>query len=131
MGVMKLLAEGYQRLDRRAEANDLLDRCGELAISAHESGWATPVLYVRLAEVYAQQGRTDEAIANVAIAVEKGFRDIGWLEYGIFWQDLQDHAGLNRLKVRILEDVRAQRADLQRDGERVARLQATGQSATR
>ena len=129
MLVLKLLAEGYQRGDRLAEANELLDRCNALVMSAHESGWATPVLYVRLAEIYAQQGRTDEAIANVAVAVDKGFRDLGWIEHGVFWQHLQDHPGLNRLKVRMYEDIEAQRAELQRSGEQVA--QVRDQSVTR
>lgn len=131
MGVVKLLAQGYQRLDRRSEADPLLDRCLELAVIAHESGWATPVLHVRLAEVHAQKGQIDEAMANLEIAVDKGFRDLGWLEYGIFWQHLQDHTQLNELKVRIYEDIEAQRTILRQAGSQVAFLTVSPQSVTR
>ena len=131
MAVIKLLALSYQRLDRNAEASALLDRCLELVNEARDSGWGTPVLHVRLAEVYVQKGLIDQAIDSVAIAVEKGYRDLQWLENGIFWRQLQDHPDLNELKVRIYEDIEAQRAVLRQDSSQVAFLTVSPQRMTR
>jgi tetratricopeptide (TPR) repeat protein len=117
MAVLKLLALAYQRLGRDDQANMLLERCGDLVDRAWESGWATPVLHVRLAEILAAKGRTDEAIDQLSDAVNKGFRDLGWLEYGIFWQDLQDHPGFAGIKLRIIEFIDAERAILERSAD--------------
>lgn len=117
MGVLKLLALAYQRLGRDDEANTLLERCGYLVDRAWESGWATPVLHVRLAEVLVARGRPEEAIDQLADAVDKGFRDLGWLEYGIFWQEMQDHPGFAGIKLRIIEFIDAERAILERSAE--------------
>ena len=78
---------------------------------------------MRLAEIYVQKGQIDEAIDNVTIAVDKGYRDLGWLEYGLFWRQMQDHQELNELKVRIYEDIEAQRDVLRQAGSQVAQLQ--------
>ena len=120
MIVAKLLALGYKRLDRDREADILLNRCLALAARARDNGWATPVMHVRLAEIHAQNGQIDDAIEQLTIAVDKGFRDLGRIEYGIFWQHLQDHPDLNRLKVRMYEDIEAQRDDLQQREQKVA-----------
>lgn len=117
MMVLKLLALAYQRLGRDDQANMLLERCGYLVERAWESGWATPVLHVRFAEILAARGRTVEAIDQLSDAVNKGFRDLGWLEYGIFWQDLQDHPGFAGIKLRIIEFIDAERAILERSAE--------------
>jgi tetratricopeptide (TPR) repeat protein len=123
MGVLKLLALSYQGLVRETEASLLLDRCLELALKARDSGWATPILHVRLAEILVQKGQIDEAIDHVTIAIDKGYRDLGWLEYGIFWRQLQDHPQLNGLMVRIYEDIEAQREVLRQAGSQVAHVQ--------
>ena len=117
MNVVKLLALAYRRQDRDEDAARLLDRCLDLVVAARESGWATPVLHVRLAEILAARGDPDEAIAQLAVAVDKGFRDLGWLEYGIFWQDMQDHPGFDAIKLRIIEFISAERALLERPAE--------------
>ena len=120
MGVLKMLSLAYRRLDRREDADILLSRCLELVELAREGGWATPSLFVRLAEIYAIKGDTDEAISNLEKAFEKGWRGLGTIEYGIFWQDLQDDPGLNRIKVILLDDLEAQRKRLRertRDAE--------------
>lgn len=117
MGVLKLLALAYQRLGRDSEADALLERCENLVERARESGWATPVLHVRLAEILAARGHPDEAIVQLAVAVDKGFRDLGWLEYGILWQDMQDYPGFDGIKLRIIEFIDAERAMLERFAE--------------
>lgn len=114
MEVLKLLALAYQRLGRDDLADTLLERCGYLVDRAWESGWATPVLHVRRAEILAVRGLSDEAIDQLAVAVDKGFRDLGWLEYGIFWQGMQHDPGFDGIKVRIIEFVDAERATLER-----------------
>lgn len=113
MGVLKLLALAYRRLGQHTEANALLDRCRYLVDRAHESGWSTPVLHVRLAEIHVLSGDSDEAVEQLSLGVDKGFRDLGWLEYGIFWQDMQDHPGLDRIKLQITELVETERARLE------------------
>lgn len=117
MGVLKLLALAYRRLGRVSEAEALLERCTQLVEGARESGWATPVLHVRFAEILAARGDPDGAIAQLAIAVDKGFRGLGWLEYGIFWEDMQDFPGFDDIKLRIIEFVDAERAMLERPAE--------------
>lgn len=102
------------------EAAELLDRCLDLVVAARASGWATPVLHLRLAEILAAKGRPDEAIDQLSVAVDKGFRDLGWLEYGIFWQDMENHPGFDGVKLGIIEFVDAERAMLERPAEEAA-----------
>ena len=75
------------------------------------------MLHVRFAEILAARGDPDEAIAQLAIAVDKGFRGLGWLEYGIFWEHMQDYPGFDGIKLRIIEYVRTERALLERPAE--------------
>lgn len=110
---LKALALSYLRLDRHDEAQALLDRCLELVDGAQSRGWATPTLHVRLAEVYVLKDDVDNAIVNLDIAFEKGWRGLSVIEYGIFWQDLQDHPELNRIKILIYNDLESQRKKLQ------------------
>ena len=117
MAVLKLLALAYQRLGRDDRADALLKRCGYLVDRAWEGGWATPVLHVRHAEILAARGFPDEAIDQLVIAVDKGFRGLGWLEYGIFWQRMQHLPGFDGIKVRIIELVDAELAELQQKAD--------------
>lgn len=109
MHVLKMLALAYRRLDRIEESDALLKQCLELVQGARERGWATPSLHVRLAEIYALGGDVQNAIANLEIAFDKGWRDLSTIEYGIFWQNLQDDPELNRIKVMIYDDLEVQR----------------------
>ncbi len=113
MAVLKLLALAYRRLGRDDRADTLLERCAYLVDRAWESGWATPVLHVRRAEILAASGRPDDAIDQLTLAVDKGFRNLGWLEYGIFWQDMQDYPAFDRIKLRIIEFLEAERVKLE------------------
>jgi len=126
MGILKLLALAYRRLGEDAMANVLLERCTYLVDRAYESGWATPLLHVRLAEIHAAKGMPEEAIEQLSIAVDKGFRDLGWLDHGIFWRDMQDDPGLERIKLRILEFVETERARLEEPGRTAGRNPASG-----
>ena len=109
MFYLKMLALSYLRLDRNEEANALLDQCLKLAEGAMTRGWATPTLHVRLAEVYVLKGDVDNAIANLDVAFEKGWRGLDTIDYGIYWKHLQDNPELNRIKVQIIEDLEVQR----------------------
>jgi TolB-like protein/Flp pilus assembly protein TadD len=112
MRVLKLLALAYRRLGQDARADSLLERCRYLVNRARDSGWATPVLHVRFAEVQLASGLSDQAIEQLSVAVDKGFRDVGWLENGIFWQGAQDDPRLDRIKVRIIGLLETERAKL-------------------
>jgi tetratricopeptide (TPR) repeat protein len=112
MNSLKLLALSYQRLDRHEEAAILIDQCLGLTETAHENGWATPNLFYRLAEIYAIKGDVSNAVAYLETAFERGWRDIGILEYGIFWESLQDDPAINSVKVEIYNDLEAQKRTL-------------------
>ena len=105
---LKLLALVLKREGRDTEADALLDRCLELVRVANENGWATPALFVRLAEIHAIRGDMAEAANVLEDAFDKGWRDIGNIEHGVFWQDAQDDPRLAEIKVMIIEDVNAQ-----------------------
>ena len=98
--ILKMLALVYRRLDRIDEARALLEQCKNLAEGARDRGWATPSLYVRLAEVYAIGGDVEGAVRNLEIAYAKG------------WRELQDNPEINRIKVLIYEDLELQRQRL-------------------
>ena len=117
MYTLKMLALSYRRLGRDEEADALLSRCLNLAQGARDNGWATPILHVRLAETYALLGDVENAIENLGIAFEKGWRGLSVIDYGIFWQDLQDHPELNRIKVLIYNDLETQRKELQESSD--------------
>ncbi len=110
--MLKMLALAYRRLDRTDEALVLLEQCKNLVEGANEQGWATPSLYARLAEVHAIGGDVDSAVSNLEIAFAKGWRDLSTLEYGIFWQELQDDPEINRIKVMILNELDIERERL-------------------
>lgn len=114
MGIVKLLALSYRRLGRNEDADVLLNQCLDLVHGARENGWATPVLHVRLAEIYALLGDLQNAILNLDIAFEKGWRDLSVIDYGIFWQDLRDHPELNRIEALMFMDLESQRTKLRR-----------------
>lgn len=117
MFVLKLLGLAYMELDRFDEAQLLTSRCLELALAAHENGWATPNIFARIAEIYAIRGDVKNAVNYLERAAERGWRDIGSLEYGIFWRHLQDEPQLDRIKVLIHEHIEAQKQLLLKSSE--------------
>ena len=116
MEVLKMLALAYRRLGRAEESALLLDQSLALAAGAAENGWDTPSLHVRVAEIHAVRGDAESAVRNLEKAIDKGWRRLSDIEYGIFWRDLQDDTGLNQVKVKILEDLSRQRDALAADG---------------
>jgi len=113
MYMLKMLALSYRKLDRFEESDALLDRCLDLVAGARDRGWATPTLFVRLAEIHAIRGDVENAVSNLEIALDKGWRDLNMIEYGVFWQGLQDNPEINRIKVRILNDLEDQKLRLE------------------
>ncbi len=110
---IKPLALTYQKTGRGEEAEELLRRSLDLAVTANANGWATPQIYFRMAEIRALLGDIDGAATNLNAAFDRGWRSLGDLEYGIYWQDLQDDEKINAVKVRVLEDIEEQRRRLQ------------------
>ena len=110
---LKPLAFAWMRIGKEAEANALLAQCLELAEGARSNGWATPQLHARVAEIHATAGNVDEALVELEAAVDKGWREIGKLEFEIYWQSLQHNSDFNAIKVRIIEDIERQRDRLQ------------------
>ena len=113
MHFLKYLALAYRGLDRHEEADELLTQCMGLVATARDSGWATPVLFVRLAEIYALMGDIENAAENLDIAFQKGWRDLGMLENGLFFRDIQDDAEITRIKSLLREDIDSQQRELQ------------------
>jgi tetratricopeptide (TPR) repeat protein len=109
---LKMLALAYRRLGRDEEADALLSKCLNLVEGARENGWATPALFVRLAETYVLLGDVENAIENLDLAFEKGWRDLNVIDYGMYWEGLQDHPELNRIKLLLLNDLESQRLEL-------------------
>jgi TolB-like protein len=112
---LKYLALAYQEIDRHEEADELLDRSLELVAGARENGWATPFLFVRLAEIYALKGDTESAIDNIEIAVNKGWRDLGWLNHAPLLRNLRDEPEFIQIEYRLRQDLDAQQARLLSD----------------
>ncbi len=109
MGTLKLLALGWQRSGREDDARVLIDQCLELTLTARESGWATPVLSVRLAEIHLLNDDKEAAIAELNLAVEKGFRDVGWIENQPFWRLLDGDPRIEASTVAMLDAVETER----------------------
>ena len=84
-----------------------------LVLTARDNGWSTPVLFVRLAEIEAHLGDVDSALHNLNIAIDKGFRDLPWLKYSVFFEDIQEHAEMQRLQSVVQAEVDAERAALE------------------
>ena len=110
---LKPLAHAYMALGRDEESAALVEQCLELAAGARNNGWATPQLHARVAELHAIAGDVENALSELEVAVDKGFREIGKLEFEIYWQALQSNEAFNAIKVRIIEDIERQRERLQ------------------
>ncbi len=108
MNNIKLLALVYRRQGRDDESAALADQCLALAEDAHRRGWATPQYYYRVAEIHAMQDDAPQAIEYLTEAYERGWREILWLEYSVFWEGLHDSAELERIKRLIYEDIERQ-----------------------
>lgn len=113
IGYLKYLAKAYRRIGRDDEARELLEHARELVLTARDNGWSTPVLFVRLAEIEALLGEIDSALQNLNTAIDKGFRDLPWLRYNVFFEDLQEHAEMRRLQSVVRAEVEAERAELE------------------
>ncbi len=108
MNTVKLLALAYQRLGRDGESAALASQCLALADDANQRGWATPQFYYRVAEIHAMQNDAEQAIENLTLAYERGFREILSLEYSVFWEGLSEDPDLERIKRLIYEDIERQ-----------------------
>ncbi len=105
---IKLLALAYRRLGRDEESTALAEQCLALAEDANRRGWATPQFYYRVAEIHAMQADERQAIEYLTQAYERGWREILWLEYSLFWEELSDNTDLERIKRLIYEDIERQ-----------------------
>jgi TolB-like protein/tetratricopeptide (TPR) repeat protein len=112
MDVLKYLALAYRRMGRTQEAEALVEQCLRLAGTAHDNGWATPQLYYRLAEIHAVRGDVEDAASQLQAAYERGWRDIRSLETALFWRDLGATPEIERVKVKVYEDIERQRRDV-------------------
>ena len=110
---LKYLAAAYLRLDRDDEARELLEHARELVLAARDNGWSTPVLFVRLAEIEVLLGDVESALQNINLAVDKGYRDLPWLRYSVFFADIQANAEMQRLQSVVQAEVEAERAKLE------------------
>lgn len=108
MEVLKHLGLAYWRLGRIEEAQELLEQCLELAMSAQDNGWATPQLYYRVAEIYAARGDVDTSVMHLLEAYERGWRDIHSFDVALFWRDIESDPEIERIKVMIYEDIERQ-----------------------
>jgi len=62
--------------------------------------------------VHLLDGNVDAAMTELGIAVDKGFRDVGWLEHGIFWRHVQDDPRLEAEERRMLDAIERERERL-------------------
>ena len=51
-------------------------------------------------------------VENLDLAFEKGWRDLNVIDDGMYWEGLQDHPELNRIKLLLLNDLESQRLEL-------------------
>ena len=107
---LKYLAYALQRQGRHDEAEEILDKCLQLATDALAQGWATPTIYYRTAQVYALQGRVDKAIAHLEQAVDKGWRIAGALERDPLWSPIQDDERFQAIILTVNNELQRQRA---------------------
>jgi len=112
MHYLKYLALAYRGSDRHEEADELLGLCIGLVATARDNGWATPVLFVRLAEIYALMDDIESATENLDLAFQKGWRDLGMLENSLFFRDFQHDTEMTRIKSLLRDDLESQRSQL-------------------
>lgn len=103
---IKYLALALQQQGEHDRAIALLERCLALATEALRQGWATPTIHYRTAQIYSLLGRSDEAIAQLQQAIDKGWRIYGTLERDPLWGPMQDDVRFQAIVVRVNEDVR-------------------------
>jgi len=113
VGYLKYLAEAYRRTGRSEEARELLERAREIVVSAHDNGWSTPILFVRLAEIEVRLGELESALQNLNTAVDSGFRDLPRLKHIEFLQDVQENREMQRLQSVVQADIASERAKLE------------------
>jgi len=106
---LKYLAYALQNQGRYDEADALLNRCLALAMTALAQGWATPSIHYRTAQIYALLGQTDNAIAQLQRAVDKGWKIAGSLERDLLWSAIQDDLSFQTVITDVNNNIRMQR----------------------
>ena len=102
---LKYLALAYGRLGRQDEARKLLRHARRLVTTAYDNGWATPALFVRLAEIDSLLGDFEAAIKNIRIAVSKGYLDISRLTRSVFFARMQDQPEMLELQGAVMSAI--------------------------
>ena len=106
---LKYLALAYRKQGREDEADALLNQSLDLAKRALEQGWATPTIHYRIAQVYALLGQSDECIAQLRQAVDKGWRLSGSLERDPLWSTMQDDVRFQAIITEVNDEIVIQR----------------------
>ena len=112
---IKHIAYALQQQGRNEEADELLNKCLNLATNALAQGWATPTIHYRTAQVYGLLGQSDDAIAQLRQAVDKGWKIFGDLENDPLWYRMQDDVRFQTIVAAVNNEIRIQ-------GERVKGL---------
>jgi len=106
---LKYIAYAYQKQGQDDAAAALLTQCLDLAKNALAQGWNTPAIHYRTAQVYALLGDSDNAIAELQQAVDKGWRAAGGLERDPLWSPLQEDVRFQAIVTQVNDDLEVQR----------------------
>lgn len=106
---LKYIAYALQKQGRHDEADALLQQCLNLATQALAQGWDTPTIHYRTAQIHALLGQSDNAIAQLRLAVNKGWKIAGNLESDLLWSSLQDDVRFQTIVAGANNDIRNER----------------------
>ncbi len=106
---LKYIAYAYQKQGRHDEADALLHQCLNLATKALAQGWDTPTIHYRTAQIHALLGQPDIAIAQLRLAIGKGWKIAGDLESDLLWSSLQDDVRFQTIVTGANNDIRNER----------------------
>jgi tetratricopeptide (TPR) repeat protein len=109
---VKHVAYVYQLQGRVDEANDLLTMCLRLARNAQDQGWGTPTIHYRTAQIYALQGDSDNAIAELTQAIDKGWLAEGPLEHNPLWTGIRDDTRFQALSRQVSDGIETSRTNV-------------------
>lgn len=109
---IKHVAYVYKLQGKDDEANDLLTMCLGLALNALDKGWDTPTIHYRIAQIYALQGDSDNAINKLKQAVDKGWLSEGSLERDPLWTGIRDDVRFQALTRQVSDAIEISRANV-------------------
>ncbi|MBT8135860.1 MAG: hypothetical protein KJO54_02475 [Gammaproteobacteria bacterium] len=87
-----MLAFSYGKLGNTVERDSHLALSQEVLERERQRGWNSPAFRVAAAGTFALQGDSRRALAELAAAIDSGFRDYHWLSFDPRFENLRDES---------------------------------------